>query len=39
MRVPYGEEKEEFKYSLLIVLCNRILTATVAIIVCLVRTL
>eukprot|EP00249_Psilotum_nudum_P010684 c22698_g1_i2 orf=210-1190(-) len=26
MRVPYGEEKDYFKYSLFIVLCNRVLT-------------
>eukprot|EP00250_Pteridium_aquilinum_P006677 c16544_g1_i1 orf=240-1346(+) len=30
MRVPYGDEKEFFRYSLFIVLCNRILTVAVS---------
>lgn len=30
MRVPYGEEKEYFRYSLFIVLCNRVLTVAVS---------
>lgn len=29
MRVPYGDEKEYFRYSLFIVLCNRVLTVAV----------
>ncbi|KAI4304655.1 hypothetical protein MLD38_040134 [Melastoma candidum] len=30
MRVPYGIEKEYFKYSLFLVFCNRIMTSTVS---------
>ncbi|KAI4382362.1 hypothetical protein MLD38_008335 [Melastoma candidum] len=30
MRVPYGTEKEFFKYSLFLVFCNRITTSTVS---------
>eukprot|EP00252_Welwitschia_mirabilis_P002684 TRINITY_DN12637_c0_g1_i1.p1 TRINITY_DN12637_c0_g1~~TRINITY_DN12637_c0_g1_i1.p1 ORF type:complete len:353 (+),score=38.24 TRINITY_DN12637_c0_g1_i1:335-1393(+) len=30
MRVPYGEESSYFKYSLFLVLCNRVLTCSVA---------
>ncbi|KMZ70613.1 UDP-galactose/UDP-glucose transporter 5B [Zostera marina] len=30
MRVPYGENKEFFKFSLFLVFCNRITTATVS---------
>ncbi|XP_019706564.1 UDP-galactose/UDP-glucose transporter 5 isoform X3 [Elaeis guineensis] len=30
MRVPYGENKEYFKYSLFLVFCNRILTSAVS---------
>jgi len=30
MRVPYGAEKEYFKYSLFLVFCNRITTSAVS---------
>ena len=30
MRVPYGEKKEYFKYSLFIVFCNRLMTSAVS---------
>ncbi|KAF9605827.1 hypothetical protein IFM89_018652 [Coptis chinensis] len=30
MRVPYGEKKEYFKYSLFLVFCNRIMTSAVS---------
>lgn len=30
MRVPYGENKEYFKYSLFLVFCNRIMTSAVS---------
>ena len=30
MKQPYGEEKEYFKHSLFIVLCNRLITCAVA---------
>ncbi|KAL5701860.1 UDP-galactose/UDP-glucose transporter 5 [Ranunculus cassubicifolius] len=30
MRVPYGESKEYFKYSLFLVFCNRIMTSAVS---------
>lgn len=30
MRVPYGKEREYFRYSLFIVLCNRVLTVAVS---------
>ncbi|XP_020572259.1 UDP-galactose/UDP-glucose transporter 5B-like isoform X2 [Phalaenopsis equestris] len=30
MRVPYGEEKEYFRFSLFLVLCNRIITSAVS---------
>eukprot|EP00271_Cylindrocystis_brebissonii_P014240 TRINITY_DN35534_c0_g1_i1.p1 TRINITY_DN35534_c0_g1~~TRINITY_DN35534_c0_g1_i1.p1 ORF type:complete len:374 (+),score=54.32 TRINITY_DN35534_c0_g1_i1:588-1709(+) len=37
MKFPYGPQEERFTYSLFIVLCNRILTCTVAIVVLLVQ--
>ena len=30
MRVPYGADKEYFKYSLFLVFCNRITTSAVS---------
>lgn len=30
MRVPYGPNKEFFKYSLFLVFCNRIMTSAVS---------
>ncbi|KAH9321506.1 hypothetical protein KI387_016145, partial [Taxus chinensis] len=30
MRIPYGDERVYFKYSLFLVLCNRVLTSTAA---------
>ncbi|CAL5192211.1 unnamed protein product [Lathyrus oleraceus] len=30
MRIPYGVEKEYFKYSLFLVFCNRIMTSAVS---------
>jgi hypothetical protein len=36
MRVPYGEEKEFFRYSLFLVFCNRITTSMVSALVLLV---
>lgn len=37
MRIPYGENKEYFKYSLFLVFCNRISTSAVSAGVLLVR--
>ncbi|CAI7819323.1 unnamed protein product, partial [Closterium sp. NIES-53] len=37
MRQPYGEEQEKFQESLFIVLCNRILTCSLAVIVLLIQ--
>lgn len=37
MRVPYGVEKEFFRYSLFLVFCNRITTSMVSAMVLLVR--